>query len=158
MSKIGFWKTNEKYGEFSNWYTRSSFIYKERRFSSSEQALMWEKAQTFKDEEIALSIMANSDPKKIKKLGRQVANYDDKIWRSRRGKVMFDILLCKFSQDLYLKQLLLSTGDSELFEASPIDNIWGIGSSDVNIVRGGNLLGITLMRVREELRKEGEVS
>ena len=39
-------------GPFSNW-APAKFTYKDKQFSNSEQAFMWEKAITFGDDEIA---------------------------------------------------------------------------------------------------------
>ena len=70
---------------------------------------------------------------------------------------MFNACYAKFSQNDKLKEFLLNTGNSEIVEASPVDNIWGIGfSSDKameNIDKWGqNLLGETLMKVRAVLK------
>jgi ribA/ribD-fused uncharacterized protein len=57
-----------------------------------------------------------------------------------------------------LRSILLATAPTELVEASPYDLIWGIGIgerdprlTDRSQWRGQNLLGITLMRVRDAL-------
>ena len=54
---------------------------------------------------------------------------------------------------------MLSTGNAILAEASPYDNIWGIGidretamKESVEQWRGENLLGFALMEVRDWLR------
>lgn len=153
MKKIGFWKVSGEYGEFSNWYL-CSFMFMGMRFGSSEQALMWFKARRFGDIEIAEKILKTNNQKEIKDLGRKVKNYDDKIWSSIRFGVMHNILYYKFSQNNVLRDKLLSTGDAELYEASPYDKIWGIGSDNVEEVKGQNLLGKALMEVREALREE----
>ena len=147
MKKIGFWKVDTPYGEFSNWWL-CGFIYKEHYFISSEQALMWEKAEIFNDKKVAAQILKTTNQKEIKKLGRQVENYNEAIWSAQRESVMVDILMAKFSQNKDLKEILLETGDAELYEASPLDRIWGIGSADVENIRGQNLLGKALMKTR----------
>ena len=57
-----------------------------------------------------------------------------------------------------IKNILISTKDSILVEASPYDKIWGIGMSANNenienplLWQGLNLLGFALMEVRDEL-------
>ena len=148
--KIGFWKADGPYGEFSNWY-QCEFEYMGIKFNSSEQALMWTKANIFQDSTIAELILVTSNQKRIKELGRAVKNYDDNIWSIDRYNIMVDILYAKFSQNSDLMNKLLSTKNAALFEASPYDKIWGIGSSDVNTINGENLLGKALMEVRSKL-------
>ncbi len=75
-------------------------------------------------------------------------------------KLMTEILTAKFGQIAELYELLLSTGDAILVEASPYDRIWGIGigceeamAGGVEQWRGENLLGCALMQVRDYLRE-----
>jgi ribA/ribD-fused uncharacterized protein len=63
---------------------------------------------------------------------------------------MYDALMAKFTQNEDAKQVLLSTGDNTLIEDSPVDWYWGCGANG----KGKNRLGILLMRLRDELRKE----
>ncbi|WP_081589256.1 MULTISPECIES: NADAR family protein [Fischerella] len=48
-----------------------------------------------------------------------------------------------------IREILLSTGDEEIVENSPIDYYWGCGADG----SGKNMLGIILMEVREILRQ-----
>jgi ribA/ribD-fused uncharacterized protein len=69
--------------------------------------------------------------------------------------------VCKFSSTPEMRAILLSTGDSELYEATVGDAIWAIGL-DVDVAartpktawRGSNLLGKALVYARNELRKQ----
>lgn len=70
---------------------------------------------------------------------------------------MYNACYAKFSQNSKLKDFLLGTGNSEIVEASPVDNIWGIGFSSYKAMEntdkwGQNLLGKTLMKVRAVLK------
>ena len=63
-----------------------------------------------------------------------------------------------------LRSTLLSTGDAYIAEASIKDTVWGIGLrlgdprvKDPRKWKGGNLLGRTLMQVREKLKKDDEI-
>jgi len=74
-------------------------------------------------------------------------------------------VLLKFSQNRKLGDILLSTGDALLAEASPSDTRWGIGlgasdprARDPQAWQGTNWLGEVLMDARQELRKLRESS
>ncbi len=69
-------------------------------------------------------------------------------------------LLEKFKQNKELREQLLATNDNILAECAVQDKIWGIGLSmkdekryDINAWQGQNLLGFSLMKVREVLQK-----
>jgi hypothetical protein len=62
---------------------------------------------------------------------------------------MKDGLICKFTQDEDLKNILLGTGKSLLVEHTKNDSYWGDGGDG----SGKNRLGKLLMEVREELRQ-----
>ena len=75
-------------------------------------------------------------------------------------KLMSEILTAKFGQNAELQELMLSTGDANLVEASPYDCIWGIGigceeamAGGVEQWRGENILGCALMQGRDYLRE-----
>ena len=88
----------------------------------------------------------------------EVSNYDENYWNGVRQIVVYEGLLAKFSQNEALKDKLQSTGNAALAECAVRDRIWGIGLSMKNPDRfdrtkwsGQNLLGYTLMMVRERL-------
>ena len=123
--------------------------------------MMHQKAVTFGDSETAAAILATDDPGKIKALGRSVRNYSDPIWNGIRQIVVYRALLEKFRQNPDLKVQLLATHPHTLAECALQDKIWGIGMTmhdeyrfEPDLWPGQNLLGFTLMTVREELSKE----
>ena len=157
MQVLCFHNPDEENGYLSNWYL-SNFIVKGIEYSSMEQFMMHQKAIYFCDEEIAEQILATNDVSHIKKLGRLVSGYEDHIWNGIRQIIVYEGLLAKFSQNINLKEKLLSTGSAILVECAVKDRIWGIGLSMHNPDRfdkakwqGQNLLGYTLMMVREKL-------
>lgn len=150
---IAFYGKNSPYSNF--YYVE--FEYKGYKVTSSEQAFMLEKALLF-DESMVKAILATTDPRAIKRLGRKVRNFDEKKWNKVRYDIMVDILLAKFSTEP-LKAQLLSTGDELMVEASPNDKVWGaglvIGDARLNYPNyypGQNLLGKALMEARVWLR------
>ena len=157
MDIICFHNPNEENGYLSNWYP-SNFTVNNVKFSSMEQFMMYRKATCFYDEEAAAQILSQNDVAGIKSLGRQVSNYDENMQNGIRQIVVYEGLLAKFSQDEELKMKLKSTGNALLAECAVKDCIWGIGLSIKDLGRfdkkrwkGQNLLGYTLMMVREHL-------
>ena len=149
----------EPNGYLSNWYA-SSFELDNVIFSSVEQYMMFCKAKTFCDSEIGQQIMATDNVGKIKALGRSVKNYDEVIWNGLRQIIVYEGLVAKFKQNTDLSKLLLETEDAVLAECSVQDKVWGIGLSmkdercfDIHQWLGANLLGFTLMQVRNTLAK-----
>ncbi len=162
---VFFWRHTGRQSEgvgkqcLSQWYMVSMTI-DGVCYNCMEQYLMAEKAHTFGDEDTEALIMAEYNQMSIKKLGRQVAGYDDEVWKADRQEISVRGNIYKFAQNPKLKEFLLSTGDKILVEASPKDRIWGIGLDENHpdaIVpsrwQGENLLGFALMEAREHLRQ-----
>lgn len=121
--------------------------------------MMAEKARLFGDHASASAILAAGSPKQAKQIGREVSGFDPAIWDREKMRVVTEGNLQKFSQNKPLKEFLISTRDSILVEASPVDRIWGIGlaadderAENPLLWRGENLLGFALMETREKLR------
>ena len=162
MEKLFFWGHTEHGSKvtkacLSNFYP-CEFEFNDKMFNFSEQCFMYQKALLFNDFEIAEQILNETDVRQIKALGRKVKDFDNELWDKHKEDFMYNACYAKFSQNDELKDFLLNTGNREIVEASPVDNIWGTGfSSDramENIDKWGqNLLGKTLMKVRAELRK-----
>lgn len=147
-------------GTFSQW-KNSRFVEDGKTFTSAEQYMMYHKAILFNDSLIAEQILAVSNPKEIKALGRKVRNFNESVWNENKYEIVKNGNILKFSQNPRLKEELLSTRDSILVEASPFDSVWGIklGEFDPNRFdplkwRGENLLGFALTEVREIFKKE----
>lgn len=154
---ICFHNPDEENGYLSNWYL-SNFIIDEIKFTSVEQFMMYKKAICFKDFKIAGIILELTDVSKIKELGRRVTSYNDNYWSGIRQIVVYEGLLAKFSQNSVLKEKLKETGNALLAECAIKDKIWGIGLSlkdpnrlDISKWQGQNLLGYTLMMVRDKV-------
>ena len=117
--------------------------------------MMYCKAKLFHDHEIADRILTTENPANHKRLGREVRGFVESDWIAKREHYVYIGCFAKFQQNPSAKTYLLSTGNSELVEASPTDKIWGIGLGkedprihDRNNWKGLNLLGKVLMRVR----------
>ena len=123
-----------------------------------EQYMMYQKAICFNDIEISEKILSTDGVSKIKRLGREISNYDENYWNGVSQIIVYEGLIAKFSQNKDLKNKLIETKDCFLAECAVIDKIWGIGLSMSNPNRfnkylwnGKNLLGYALMKVRDKL-------
>jgi ribA/ribD-fused uncharacterized protein len=144
---------------FSQWYP-CRFTVGELHFNSTEQYMMYSKAQLFKDEELGLKILRATTPREQKALGRQVRGFDKTIWEQHCKEIVYQGNWEKFIQNEDLLQALLDTKGTTLVEASPTDRIWGVGlpEEDPRIRRrttwrGTNWLGEILTNLREEFTR-----
>jgi len=160
---IGFWKPNQHYGVFSQWWKDKSQKYQFKdeylEYVCAEQYMMAQKALLFDDTDAFDKIMDESDPSKLKAIGRTIRNFHGSTWDEHKYDIVYKGNLLKFSQNERFKSILLGTGDAILCEASPFDKIWGIGMdtehpkfNDPDYWEGENLLGKILMQVRDELK------
>ena len=153
-----FHNPDEENGYLSNWFL-SDFSIEGIKYTSMEQYMMYKKAVCFGNYEVARHILHTDEVARIKQYGRSVSGYNDNIWSGIRQIIVYDGLMEKFSQNEKLKKRLLDTDDAILAECAVRDCIWGIGLSmkddrrfDISQWKGQNLLGYTLMMVRNRLR------
>ena len=150
-----FWQSASVY---SQWHACEFDDADDVSYTTAEQYMMYKKAKLFGDNVMANAIMKATNPKVIKTCGRQVSNFNEKIWKEHRESIVYNGNLLKFSQNAALKKKLMDTGDKIIVEASPYDKIWGIGmrrdhpdARHPKKWKGLNLLGKCLMDVRREL-------
>lgn len=183
-----FWKpTEEVTGVFSQWFMKS-FIggdpfnilkdifgediskFQDQTFICREQWMMALKALLFAKGEfkdinlqIFYKMMNSTSPRSIKQFGRDVKGFTVPQWCEWRYKIVVSGNYLQFSQDEDLKKSLLDTNNRYLAEASPYDQIWGVGYNEIDAKKNINdwpgkitrlnLLGLALMDVRDKLRK-----
>jgi ribA/ribD-fused uncharacterized protein len=145
-------------GCLSQWWP-SAFTVDGETYASAEHFMMAAKALLFDDVETAERIRKAPHPKRAKDLGRQVRGFDERRWAERRFDLVVTGNLAKFGQHADLRDFLLGTGRRVLVEASPNDQVWGIGlaadhehSASPEHWPGLNLLGFALLEVRKQLR------
>ena len=145
---------------FSQWWI-SPFIANSVKYETAEHWMMAQKAVLFKDLETYQKIINAKTPKEAKVFGREVKNFDERIWQQKREEIVVQGSCYKFRQNKDLKDFLINTKNKVLVEASPIDKIWGVGlEKDNELVKnpktwkGLNLLGFALMEARNILDDE----
>ncbi|SDD41684.1 NADAR family protein [Williamwhitmania taraxaci] len=148
-----FWETKHP---FSQWH-KCSFELEGKIFNSAEQYMMYGKAMLFRDNNTAIKILQTNNVREQKQLGRQVENFDKEIWDLNAPTIVYQGNKAKFKQNDEFLDLLLSTKGKTIVEASPDDNIWGIGLTEkqedaksIFTWKGTNWLGIVLTELREE--------
>jgi len=154
---ILFYRERDAYGYYSN-FSKYEITVDGFKFRHNEQYIMYSKAMLFGDLETAKKIMESKTPTEIKRLGRTVKGFVQQTWNENVNKIADTCNYAKFTQHLNLKKLLLETDSAILAEASPSDRIWGIGvdsitGKDRKTWNGMNILGNSLMRVREFIKK-----
>jgi len=142
----------------------------------SEQYFMKQKQELFDptNEKMAAAILNAKTPFIVKRLGRRVQHFDENVWATKRYDYMLNALKLKFSANMVLRDVLLSTKNKKLYEAALMDRTWGIGLNIMQVAKlfrgneqfviagdidnytqqtqyGKNLLGKALMECREWL-------
>jgi len=151
----------KKYKAFSNYFP-ATFTYNGKEYKSVENAYH---SLKFTDKWYQEVIRNSRTPNNSKELGNQKSGQwteqaiKDLIkesktkgikmrsdWDNVKDDIMYDLVKAKFEQNKELKDLLISTGDNIIREASPYDSYWGIGKDGL----GENKLGKILMKIRDE--------
>ena len=91
--------------------------------------MMASKARLFGDDTALSAILASDDPREQKRLGRHVRHFDPELWQSECENIVLHGNFVNISQNEEMQLALIQTGDRRLTEASPHDNLWGIGLS-----------------------------
>lgn len=145
-------------GHYSQWAT-SPFYYDGHQFRTAEHFMMYHKAATFNDQMRMDMILTESDPSRVKQIGREVAGYNDDVWAEVRYGVVVAGTILKFTQNPDFFEVMVADREKVIVEASPYDKIWGIGKheNDPDDLRsidnwdGENLLGYAIMEARERI-------
>jgi len=133
---------------------------------------------TLDDQQAQNPDLVHETMKRIKDLGREVKNFNQELWDQIKVGVVEQALFYKFAQNQELLKRLMLTQNDILFEAASYDKEWGIGLDEANARQlagaqwnitifsveqiplffeqhGKNLLGKTLMSVRQKFREFG---
>lgn len=86
-------------------------------FPTTEHYMMYHKALLMGDGKIAREILTHAHPSVAKRLGREVKNFDQNVWKENADRVVEEANWFKFSQNEDLGRVLVGTEDRILVEA-----------------------------------------
>lgn len=142
---------------FSNHYA-CTFMVGDTIYNSIEQFLAHRRATIAGDHDLAQEALDSFDPVDSKRILTTLRTASsENIWLEKRHDILFSGLYSKFTQNEPLMNYLLDSENRQLGEASR-DRTWGVGMplTDKNVLdtkfwKGENLLGKTLMEVRQDI-------
>ena len=133
----------EPYGCFSN-FSPHGFDLDGFWWPTSEHYFQ---AQKYIDTPYADQIRTAKSPMIAARLGRSRKQPIRADWSEVKDDVMRRAVLRKFTTNTDIREVLLSTGDAILIEATSDDYYWGCGTKGTGL----NMLGKILMEVRQQL-------
>ncbi len=142
-----------KHSPHSN-FKRCKFTENGKDYNCVEQYFVQKNALAAGNTGLAERVMKEENPAVIKSMGKEIVNLDPdtKLENMKKGMTL------KYSQNEDLLQKLKDTEGTELAEANPHDDYWGIGLGihDAKAFEkvnwnGQNMTGKILMEVRQEL-------
>lgn len=142
---IYFYKTNDKYGCFSN-FSKHGFEIEGKYWNTSEHFFQ---AQKFVGTEYEEQVRLLKTPMEAANMGRDRSKPLRSDWEEVKDDVMRRAVFEKFKANIEIKEILLSTGEEEIIEKTSSDFYWGCGEDGTGL----NMLGIILMETRDILRK-----
>jgi len=153
---VGFKKTNEKFGGFSNMCSGYVINNGEVEFPTSEHLYQVCKFGEYPD--IQRELISEKNPMIMKNKTKKYKNYVRRDWDKIKVDVMEWVLkgklVCNF---IKFGNLLLESGDKLIVEVSGKDEFWGM-KEDGNSFIGSNLLGEKLVELRKMIwTNDGEL-
>ena len=147
---IWFYSTQEESNPcrtFSNFWP-APFVIEGREWKTSEHYFQAMKFVGSKDD--FEFVAACKSPMDAAAAGRDRSRPLRPDWEAVKDNIMFDAVYAKITQNEMLLSILMDTGDKIIVERTSNDRYWGDGGDGT----GKNMLGITLMRVRDKIRAE----
>nr|WP_081843041.1 macro domain-containing protein [Butyrivibrio sp. WCE2006] len=128
--------------QFSLWYQGDPIFINGRKYLTAQQYISAEKALLFNDFNTYAKIMNEPDPALCQKLGSEIRNFDEVIWKKCYREIIFNCNVGKYLSDKAFAEALMSTGDSVIIEGSPMDDILGSGLSKETLLSKEGVLKI----------------
>ncbi len=144
-SILDFYSTKDPYGEFSNFALFPVFIDNEW-WPTSEH---YYQAHKYERADLIAWVRAAPTPFEAAQRGRDKNIEKRADWEQRKDEFMEKAVSDKFMRYPELQKLLLSTGDSRIYEHTKNDCYWG----DCGDRTGKNKLGLLLEKTRRSLKE-----
>eukprot|EP00761_Pharyngomonas_kirbyi_P011734 gb/GECH01011760.1/.p1 GENE.gb/GECH01011760.1/~~gb/GECH01011760.1/.p1 ORF type:complete len:149 (+),score=36.92 gb/GECH01011760.1/:1-447(+) len=143
---INFYRERDEYGCFSN-FADYPIELDDKEWPTTEHYFQ---AMKFTDPQEVELVRKAPSPREAKRLGSRRLSCFRSDWEEVKEDIMYKCCLAKFQQHVSIRKILKSTGDAKLVEHTRNDKYWGDGGDG----SGRNRLGITLMKVRDELKDQ----
>jgi ribA/ribD-fused uncharacterized protein len=147
---LDFYSVKNPYGEFSN-FGLFPIMIENLIWPSSEH---YYQAKKFLDQDWQEKVRHAPSPYDAAKIGRAEDSPVREDWEDVKAGFMLTALRAKYSQYDVLKELLLSTNNTHIYEHTTNDCDW----ADCGDRSGKNRLGEQLMQVRAELRLNSTIN
>ena len=147
-----------EHAPFSNLYPANTPVGK-HNYLCSEQAFRHIRATENKSPNVAARILWSRDPYDMMEADRDLTLTES--WKKKEDFVLFKCMYRKFEANQELRELLVSTGDLELAEATR-NQKWATGASinstmmKTHTWKGENKQGKSTMKIREYFRMNAE--
>ncbi|KAF9899352.1 hypothetical protein EC991_009005 [Linnemannia zychae] len=143
---INFYRQENPYGEFSNFYY-APIIIAGQEWPTTEHYFQAQKFAHLDDKQYVDLVRLAKTPSDAAKLGRNRSFPLRPDWEEVKDDVMRLCVLQKFLQHPNLAKVLKGTGDRYLNEHTRNDRYWADGGDGT----GKNMLGIVLMETRTKM-------
>jgi N-glycosidase YbiA len=144
IDRIDFYRTHDRYGEFSNFASYPIEI-DGRVWPTSEHYFQAQKFPA--DPEYQEAIRRERSPMNAAQMGRDRSRPLRADWEQVKDAIMTEAVRAKFTQHPELAELLVGTAEATLVEHTKNDSYWGDGGDG----SGKNMLGKILMQLRTEV-------
>lgn len=146
---IDFYNREDPFYEFTNFFACTNLIIDQKCWATTEHYFQAQKFVGTPHCEAIRRLSASRDAFEYAR-NPNLQCWIRRDWSGVKEYVMLKALQEKFNQDEFLKDLLIRTGDMQLFEHTCNDRFWGDGGDR----KGQNKLGCLLMQVRFDLHSK----
>lgn len=137
---ISFYKSTDKWGEFSN-FSNHSFVLEDINWKSAEHYIQCKK---FKDKEIIKEIQNSKFPNQTLLISKNNKSKQIPNWYNIKIEVNFVAIINKVFQNKEIYDILKNT-NYYIINNTSLDNFWGTGKYN----NGLNIHGKLLMYIRD---------